>query len=243
MSTDGEVNNDTRSRERQAPRRRGIVGTVVGCIFSTIGMFLTCLAVSILIEWGGIFFGWWSEPYDAHARTVALEYIGYLTDDLKAVNIDYSVSPALFIEWLGQQVQHWFGVDVTSLFTQNNSFAESQFASSLLHTFLLSSGYVLVSTLIKLGYLVSSVPILLILAIQLGADGYIQRMKRVYEGRPDKGSLVSMSKLTIGLGFFALTTLYLTCPFFIPPTIVSLLIAMVSAIGIRALVAYYAKNF
>ena len=242
MSTDSEVNSN-RPIERQAPRKRGLIATIVSYIFSTIGLFFTCLVVSILIEWAGIFFGWWVEAYDGHARTVALDYIGYLTDDLKAVNVDYSISPALFLEWLGKEVQHWFGVDVTSLFTQSLSFRESELASSLMHTFLMSSGYVLVSTLIKLGYLVSAIPVLVILGIQLGADGYVQRMRRVYEGRPDKGSLVSISKFTIGLGFVALTTLYLTCPCFIPPTIVSLLIAMVSAIGIRSLVAYYAKNF
>ncbi|WP_105903636.1 DUF4400 domain-containing protein [Vibrio gangliei] len=221
----------------------GLIKPVINYIMSLCGLLFGALMVSILIEWIGIFFGWWNEPYEYHSKAVASEYIQLINDDLSATNRDFVLSPSLPLLWLSEFTTKWFGFTLTDAFNLSSGFTTDNLSGSIFKAFLISIAFTTITFIVKVGYFFSSLPLVALLIVQFGADGYVYRIKRIYEGRLSSDWLTVMSQKIIGLGLFSLSLIFFSIPIYVHPVLAVLPVCVVSAIGFRALVINFAKNF
>ena len=144
----------------------GIIKPVVNYIVSLSGLLIGALMVSILIEWLGIFFGWWNEPYEYHSKSVASEYISLINDDLKAADKDFVLSPSLPLLWASKFTTKWFGFGLTDVFSLSSGFNTNSLSGSIFKALLISIAFTFVTFIVKVGYFFSSLPLVALLIVQ-----------------------------------------------------------------------------
>nr|WP_274601949.1 DUF4400 domain-containing protein [Vibrio sp. S11_S32] len=206
-----------------------------------VGLLFTCLLISFCIECLGIFFGWWTELGSYHSQAVAARYLNMVAGDANSSN--FLLNPSAVIQWFSDAIYHWTDFNIYKFITDTHGYVENNTSGELFKQFLFASGFVFTTFLIKVGYLISSLPVLFLIILPCVGDGYAVRMKRTFEGGLDSDFKVKVARMFMGGGFMFVSLLFFSLPIYVEPLFVVLPLFLLTAFGIRMFVITFAKNF
>ncbi len=221
----------------------GMLTPIVRYLFKIIGLMVICFFISLIAEWCGMLFNWWDQPLAMHSKQVAMSYVQLLNDDIRNTDYSYLISPVKPFLWLEQASMKFIGYSFSDLFNIDVYVAETGKVTQFLTHILLATGYVFVSYVVKISYFFSAFPIMALLILQFGADGYVFRTIKIFNGQLGSDWLLKVSKSIVGLGLFTLSIIFFVVPVYVHPLIAIIPISLITAIGFRALVINFAKFF
>ncbi|HIF9337767.1 TPA: DUF4400 domain-containing protein [Photobacterium damselae] len=174
-------------------------------------------------------FGFYDSGTD-HAKYLLMHYYHFLLDD--SSNKKYLLDPLNNAVFVIKYFSSVLGINLNE---------------TLNHTYSGAIGYLYIVyfciciVLIKLAYLVSTLPLFAIVWVCMCADGMIQRTKRKYVGTPDSMYKWAISLHLLGTPLVGVMFLFLVLPFSIHPAMWLLPIAFISGIGLRSVVINFNK--
>ncbi|MCK7657676.1 DUF4400 domain-containing protein [Shewanella sp. JNE4-2] len=210
---------------------------------------LVCLLLSILIEFGGVLTGTWGSD---HSKNTTDEYLQQLKMDTRGEKFLISPASALngFIGGLGKigLTMDDFLFEQTALpaasdednFTDRGKRRIKELQNHL------STGINIVTlsticVLIKLGYFLSMLPLLLITISPIFHCGWIERLDRKYRGVRDSDFKLDMAVNGTKLFFAGSVSLYLFLPIFVNPVFVLIPLFTCVAVGSYFVAAHFVK--
>ncbi|WP_318521150.1 DUF4400 domain-containing protein [Photobacterium leiognathi] len=216
------------SDEKPLPYSGGVL-TIIGLAFTFTFRILMIIFIAIAIEVVLTALGLYDDGVN-HAQKLLLHYYQFLIDDhsSKKYVIDPLNNALDIINYL------------SSLLSIN-----LQDSVTKVHTGFIAYMYVIYFSvcvvLIKLSYVVSSLPLFALVWICMIMDGFVQRTKRKYIGTPDSVYKWTISVHMIGVPLFGIMLLFLVLPFSIHPAFWLLPITFLCGLGWRAVTINFNK--
>ncbi len=93
----------------------GFFGKRIRFFFDVIGWVIFALALSVLLEWVGIFFSWWKQPGALHSEAILTKELGWLNSDFATVLGSPASSSVRFSRTMYEVFFVWFGIDLAAL--------------------------------------------------------------------------------------------------------------------------------
>jgi len=152
---------DKKSNEGFLTRRVRFVVDVVAWI-------AMALVLSILIEWLGIFFGWWQQPGSFHSETILQKELSWLNRDFSNVLGSPAHSSIRFSRYMYEMLFIWFGIDTAKSLLTVNSLAP-------VAAYFKASFTIIQLFFVRIVILAFSFPVFLVFAIVTIIDGAVMR--------------------------------------------------------------------
>lgn len=219
---------DSNKKERR-PRYTGGVGATFRLAIEAVVVAFILLVLAVGIEYVLVIFGLVDHSTD-HSRLVLIRYLEYLS--LDKTDKHFMIDPLSVASYLLDGVTGLLGANLQELIlTPKVGYA----------AWLYIPLFVMFTTIIKMSYVVSSLPLFGIIWICMLSDGYVLRKERIYTGGRDSGLSWSISMHMIGFPLVGLMLIYLVAPTNNHPTLWLLPIILLSGIGLRAAISNFSK--
>lgn len=200
--------------ERAQETRRGWLATLFGLPFQIMAVLLVSLLMSVLIEWAGIYWQWWSQPGSQHALvTLEAEVARLDTTFTRSLLVSDPVAMATqaitrAYEWLFVKsgVAAWF-----------ESSAQHGGWLATLQVYVQAALYVTLMTLTRVVILLLTSPLFLLAALVGFVDGLVRRDLRRFGAGRESAFIYHHAKRAITPIFVIGWLLYLSVPFAIHP--------------------------
>ncbi|MDT0501283.1 MULTISPECIES: TIGR03747 family integrating conjugative element membrane protein [unclassified Halomonas] len=200
--------------ERAQETRRGWFSTLFGLPFQIMAVLVVSLLMSVLVEWAGIHWQWWSQPGAQHAlETLETEVARLDTHFTRSLLVSDPVALAtravtsahewLFVRsgiaaWLETSAHHggWLGT---------------------LHIYVQAALYVTLMTLTRVVILLLTSPLFALAALVGFVDGLVRRDLRRFGAGRESAFIYHHAKRAITPVFVVGWLFYLSVPFAIHP--------------------------
>ena len=146
----------------------GFLTRRVRFVIDVIAWIAMALVLSILIEWLGIFFGWWQQPGSFHSETILQKELTWLNKDFSNVLGSPAHSSVRFSRYMYEMLFIWFGIDTAKSLLTVSSLApvEAYFKASFT---------IIQLFFVRIVILAFSFPVFLVFAIVTIIDGAVMR--------------------------------------------------------------------
>ncbi|WP_130537702.1 DUF4400 domain-containing protein [Thiomicrorhabdus indica] len=210
---------------------KGVVVNVTRFILLAIVSYFISLFFSILIEWVGIYFQWWSLSGSQHAYNVLKVEFGWLHSDYQSFMVTPGDLSLLFIQYLDTWVVKttWF-----------SWFVEFLGQSSVLD-YLYAMIYVIQTALLRLSVIIMSIPALMLFVLFALIDGLAERDIRTWSGGRETSFVYHHAKSYIVPFMVLPIILYLSIPISIHPSIFMLLFVLPASMTVWVVAKYFKK--
>lgn len=230
--------NQSNNNANQKPANIGGLRWVFSLVANIIAIALSCLMLSVIIEYTFSALGWWGDNSLDHARVTAWKYLEIVKRDTEAGS--YLLHPAIALTGV-MNLANQFGVSFENLFTDSPTSHESLIY--LLKHSVLIIGYCIISMTIKVSYILCSLPLGLLLLIPLLHDGYCYRKIRKYVGQRDSDFKLNVSAKFANTSFIGVIIIFFALPIYIEPIFIVLPTFIITAFAMRLVVVHYTKYF
>ncbi|ESA69099.1 putative membrane protein [Escherichia coli TA008] len=242
-----------RSPQSRAPRQHGLLYNLVwGWPWALVGLILSSLLLSLLIEYAGMTF-FWSEEGAAHSRAVMNTELGWLSTEFTR-SLLLSAPAETVPAWISAAYQ-WLFVDSgmqTWLHAQQAGTAAgrsvSEFSSELsqwlayhLHDYLLATVYVTVVTMVRVVILVLSVPLFVMVVLVAVVEGLGRRDLRRYGAAYESSFVYHHAKKSVRPAIYVPCIIYLSWPGAVYPNLLIWPAAMLLGLAVTVTVASFKK--
>ena len=242
-----------RSPQSRAPRQHGLLYNLVwGWPWALVGLILSSLLLSLLIEYAGMTF-FWSEEGAAHSRAVMNTELGWLSTEFTR-SLLLSAPAETVPAWISAAYQ-WLFVDSgmqTWLHAQQAGTAAgrsvSEFSSELsqwlayhLHDYLLATVYVTVVTMVRVVILVLSVPLFVMVVLLAVVEGLGRRDLRRYGAAYESSFVYHHAKKSVRPAIYVPCIIYLSWPGAVYPNLLIWPAAMLLGLAVTVTVASFKK--
>lgn len=208
MATDS-----TRSAQK---KRGGLFSKTLGIPFQLLAILLVSLFCSILIEWVGIYFQWWSQPGAEHARVTMEQEMGWLdTEFSRSLLVSQPVEAAT---WFIGLAYDWTFVKsgIAGLLESNR---DSGGWIGALVEYLQAAVFVTLMTLTRVVILILTSPLFALAALVGFVDGLVRRDLRRFGAGRESAFVYHHAKKMVGPIFVIGWICYLSVPFAIHPNV------------------------
>ncbi|MDA3922343.1 MAG: TIGR03747 family integrating conjugative element membrane protein [Salinisphaera sp.] len=190
------------------------LGWAVGLPFRIAGVLVLSILSSIVIEWAGIYFQWWSLPGAAHARADLASAIGWIdTQYTRSLIFNQPVETA---QWcLGLAYHYVFGVTGAAAWLSAN--AHNDGLAGALATYGQAAVDVSLIVLVRVVILILTLPLFGMAAFVGTVDGLVRRDLRRFGAGRESAFVYHHAKRLTGPVFVAGWLIYLSLPFSIYP--------------------------
>ncbi|MGJ8518361.1 TIGR03747 family integrating conjugative element membrane protein [Carnimonas bestiolae] len=227
-----------------APARRaehkslGLLGFLLKLPFTVAWIVIVSILTSIVVEWIGIYFGWWSQPGSEHARQTMISEMGYL--DSQFTRSILVASPADFANDVINTINDWAFVK-----TGITSWVEGLQASTgwfgSIADYAQSVVYVTLMTLTRCMILLLTSPLFLLVAIVGFIDGLVRRDLRRFGAGRESATVYHHAKRMISPIFVFGWLIYLSLPLSIHPNLFLLPCALIFGLMVSITTGSYKK--
>ncbi|EIC4463616.1 TIGR03747 family integrating conjugative element membrane protein [Salmonella enterica subsp. enterica serovar Virchow] len=225
---------------------------VWGWPWALVGLILSSLLLSLLIEYAGMTF-FWSEEGAAHSRAVMNTELGWLSTEFTR-SLLLSAPAETVPAWISAAYQ-WLFVDSgmqTWLHAQQAGTAAgrsvSEFSSELsqwlayhLHDYLLATVYVTVVTMVRVVILVLSVPLFVMVVLVAVVEGLGRRDLRRYGAAYESSFVYHHAKKSVRPAIYVPCIIYLSWPGAVYPNLMIWPAAMLLGLAVTVTVASFKK--
>ncbi|EPC00583.1 hypothetical protein L861_06495 [Litchfieldella anticariensis FP35 = DSM 16096] len=203
-----------------------------------LGILLVSLLCSIVIEWAGIYWEWWSQPGAEHARHTMEREMGWLDSEFTR-SLVFS-RPVASATWLVEKAYEWMFVS-TGIAPWLTSNADSGGWVGTLHEYLQAAVYVTLMTLTRVVILVLTSPLFFLAALVGFVDGLVRRDLRRFGAGRESAFVYHHAKRAVTPIFIAGWLIYLSVPFSIHPNLFLLPCALLFGLMISIATSSFKK--
>ncbi|MCC5902701.1 MAG: TIGR03747 family integrating conjugative element membrane protein [Halomonas sp.] len=206
----------TDSANRVQEKRGGVFSKTLGIPFQLLAILFVSLVCSILIEWVGIYFQWWTQPGAEHARVTMEREMGWLdTEFSRSLVISRPVEAATTFIGL---VYEWSFVKtgIVSL-VENNRNSGGWLGTAV--DYIQAAVYVTLMTLTRVVILALTSPLFALAALVGFVDGLVRRDLRRFGAGRESAFVYHHAKKMVGPIFVVGWICYLSVPFAIHPNV------------------------
>ena len=195
---------------------------------------LLALVFNILIEWFGIFFGWWELPGDQHSSAMVAKEVGWLNSDFVGVIGDPVRNIPKITRRLFAILFVWNGHDYSREFLgYANGFGAVDYASAAINSVYLFG--------VRIGLLLFSLPVFVVFGLVAFTDGLLQRDLRRFGGGRESAYLWHYAKRWVGPMLALPVIIYLGVPLSIYPPYLIIPFAMLFGFSVWLSSAFFKK--
>lgn len=224
--------------QRAEKQRTGLVGTLFKLPFTLLGITLLSILTSIVIEWVGIYFDWFSQPGAEHARQTMIAEMGYLDSQFSRSLL--VSSPVAFATGVIETCYQWAFVK-TGIAEWVEQGAGSVGWVGTLKTYLQAAMFVTLMTLARCVILVLTSPLFLLAAAVGFADGLVSRDLRRFGAGRESAFIYHHAKRLVTPIFLTGWLIYLSLPFSIHPNLFLLPCALLFGLMIAIATSSFKK--
>ena len=172
---------------RASKKRTGLVGTLLKLPFTLLWILILSIFCSVLIEWVGIYFDWFTQPGSEHARQTMISEMGYL--DSQFTQSLLVSSPVTFATMVVETSHEWMFVK-TGIADWISQGASVDGWVGTVKTYMQAAMFVTLMTLTRCVILILTSPLFLLASIVGFTDGLVSRdLRRFGAGREQRDSL------------------------------------------------------
>ncbi len=193
-----------KTAEQTAPSIGGVITGTISFIFTTITTLFTSMVVSVLVALVGVTFVWPEKGADHERETLAVE-LKELATSLTDAGGGFSASVANMVS---SSLDAWYGPGIVSAAVEWVSGLFTQKAQMYGEVTLLAMQIFVV----RLGVILSSMPILAIWIVVAIVAGLAERDLRRYNAADESSTIFNLAVEHIKVPFLLLVALYLSWP-------------------------------
>ncbi|WP_417329729.1 TIGR03747 family integrating conjugative element membrane protein [Halomonas cupida] len=201
---------------RAESKRSGAIGTLFKLPFTLLGILVISIICSVLIEWVGIYFGWFSEPGSEHARQTMVSEMGYL--DSQFTRSLLVSSPVEFATWIVSTCYQWLFVK-SGIAAWAASGSGSEGWIGVIKIYLQAGMYVTLMTLTRCVILMLTAPLFILAGLVGFTDGLVSRDLRRFGAGRESAFVYHHAKRMVTPIFLTGWLIYLSLPFSIHPNL------------------------
>lgn len=189
-------------------------GWAIGLPFRILAVVIISMLTSILVEWFGIYFGWWSKPGSAHAQGVLTHELGWIdTQFTRSLIFSHPVDIARGLltdiydtVFVSTGIAPWFGGKTTSdgLTGTIATYGQAAIDVSLV-------------VLVRVFILTLTLPLFVMAAFVAVVDGLVRRDLRRFGAGRESAFIYHHAKRLTGPVFIIGWLLYLSLPWSVNP--------------------------
>ncbi|MGJ8517634.1 TIGR03747 family integrating conjugative element membrane protein [Carnimonas bestiolae] len=208
------------SSAETAPRQRraspGMIGFFMKLPFTLAWVILVSCVTSIILEWVGMYFGWWSLPGSDHARQSMMSEMGYLDSQFtRSLLVD---SPGDFAAHVIDTANDWLFVrSGIAEWVDGLTGSDSWLAPAV--GYMQAGIYVTLMTLTRCVILALTSPLFLLAALVGFIDGLVRRDLRRFGAGRESAFVYHHAKRMVSPIFVTGWLIYLSLPFSIHPNL------------------------
>ncbi|AHF01398.1 hypothetical protein THIAE_06115 [Thiomicrospira aerophila AL3] len=206
-------------------------GAIVGLFFGMIGAIIGALFLSIIFEWVGMFFNWWTLPGSEHAKMMLDREISWVSSDFKAAMITPLSVVTLFTEYAYFYLVKFTGLEWLVL----------KFQGSVFYDYGLAMIYIIELTAVRLAVILLSLPALFLFGLFALVDGLVERDLRTWGGGRETSFVYHHARKWISLFLYLPVMLYISAPWSIHPSIFVLVFALPFGYTVWLAATYFKK--
>lgn len=218
--------------DKDKTKKKGVLKWL-NIILWTVISFVLALLFSVIIEWLGMFFGWWSLPGSEHAKLILVTEYDWLHSEYKTSIVQPINIADLLMSWFDTEVVR------SDLFT---SISLSIGASSSAMEYLYAMVFVVQTILLRLTVILMSFPALVLFACFALIDGFSERDIRAWSVGGETSFVYHHAKSYIAPLMIFPVVLYLSIPASIHPFFFMLLFVLPPTLMTWILAKYFKKN-
>ncbi|MDN3525329.1 TIGR03747 family integrating conjugative element membrane protein [Halomonas sabkhae] len=202
--------------ERAQQQRPSALGTLLGLPWRIAMVVLVSLLCSIVIEWVGMYWDWWSLPGSGHAEQTMSTEMGWLdTAFTRSLLFSDPVATAsALVEWL----HTWLFVKTGIAGWLAANEASGGWVGTL-HTYLQAAVYVTLMTLTRCVILALTSPLFVMAALVGFVDGLVRRDLRRFGAGRESAFIYHHAKRAVTPIFIIGWLIYLSVPFSFHPNV------------------------
>lgn len=243
---------DERDDEKQRRKPRTLAGRLIAGIGLVIGLLALSLVVSILLEWGGMTFGWWEEQGPDHSRNMLIEEVAYLQEDFRREL--FGGSPAQWAIGTVTWVYGWLFIRSGLVNLHDRLAAPATAAEPSLMVFfkrlyrkfgdyLAAMSNIIQLFTVRLMVIALSLPMFALIGIAALVDGLVQRDLRRLGGGIERGRLYHIAKDYLKPMLILPAFVYLAVPAPIHPNLIFMPAAALFGLAIFIAATTFKKYF
>lgn len=195
--------------------------------------FILALLFSVIIEWLGMLFGWWSLPGSEHAKSILVTEYGWLNSEYQGAIVQPISIANIMMSWFDTEVVR------SDLFT---SIALAMGENTSAIEYLYAAVYVVQTLLLRLTVILMSFPALMLFAVFALIDGFSERDVRTWSVGGETSFVYHHAKSYIAPLMIFPLVLYMSIPASIHPFFFMLLFVFPPCLMIWILAKYFKKN-
>ena len=188
--------------------RRGFFSFIFALPFQILGVVVLSLFTSVLIEWAGMYWNWWSQPGAEHAKSTMEAEMRWL---------DQSFTRSLVLKDPIESSAHMMSRAYEYLVVKTGVAPMMSQPSVGWIAYLQAAVYVTLMTFIRLMILVLTIPLFVMAALVGFVDGLVQRDLRRFGAGRESAFLYHHAKRAIGPTFIIGWLIYLSLPIALHP--------------------------
>ena len=207
--------NDPRREPVQKKKPPGWFGWTLGLPFRILGVILISILTSIIAEWCGIYFGWWSQPGAAHARATLASELGWI--DTQFTRSVLATQPVEIAHQVLDTVYQTLFVD-SGIAAGSNAWAgQGQGITATIGVYLQAAIDVSLVVLVRIIILTLTSPLFVMAAAVGVIDGLVRRDLRRFGAGRESSFIYHHAKRLTGPVFILGWLIYLSLPFSVYP--------------------------
>ncbi|WP_353980890.1 TIGR03747 family integrating conjugative element membrane protein [Salinicola endophyticus] len=229
---------DEAPARRADKKRAGLIGTLLKLPFTLIWIVFISIICSVVIEWVGIYFDWFSAPGSQHAYQTMTSEMGYLDSQFSRSLV--VSSPVAFATMVVDTAYQWLFVKSGIAHWVEQGAGEMGWLGAL-KTYAQAAIYVTLMTLTRCVILVLTAPLFILAAIVGFTDGLVSRDLRRFGAGRESAFVYHHAKRMVTPIFLTGWLIYLSLPFSIHPSLFLLPCALVFGLMIAIATASFKK--
>ncbi|HET8790750.1 MAG TPA: TIGR03747 family integrating conjugative element membrane protein [Modicisalibacter sp.] len=229
---------DEAPAQRAEKRRTGLVGTLLRLPFTLAWIVVLSILTSIVIEWLGIYFDWFSQPGAEHARQTMMAEMGYLDSQFSRSLL--VSSPVEFATRVLDVCYEWLFVKTGIAVWVEYSAGSAGWVVTM-KTYLQAAMFVTLMTLTRCVILTLTSPLFFLAAAVGFTDGLVSRDLRRFGAGRESAFLYHHAKRMITPIFLTGWLIYLSLPFSIHPNLFLLPCALLFGLMISIATSSFKK--
>ncbi|MAM55824.1 MAG: TIGR03747 family integrating conjugative element membrane protein [Salinicola sp.] len=224
--------------QRAEQKRTGLVGTLIKLPFTLLWILILSILTSIVIEWVGIYFGWFSQTGSEHARETMVSELGYL--DSQFTRSLLVSSPVQFAQTFVDTTYQWLFVK-TGIAGWVEYGADEVGWAGTFKTYLQAAMFVTLMTMTRCVILILTSPLFLLAAVVGFTDGLVSRDLRRFGAGRESAFIYHHAKRLVTPIFLTGWLIYLSLPFSIHPNLFLLPCALLFGLMIAVATSSFKK--
>lgn len=224
--------------KRASEKRTGLIGTLLKLPFTLLWILILSIFCSVLIEWVGIYFSWFSQPGSEHARQTMISEMGYL--DSQFTQSLLVSSPVTFATTVVETSHDWL-FEKTGIADWVSRGAEAGGWVGTIKTYLQAAMFVTLMTMTRCVILVLTSPLFILASIVGFTDGLVSRDLRRFGAGRESAFVYHHAKRMVTPIFLTGWLIYLSLPFSIHPNLFLLPCALLFGLMIAIATSSFKK--